>query len=612
MKVKVLSDKVINQIAAGEVVDRPAAVVRELVDNALDAGARDITVTLQSGGQTLIKVVDNGCGMDRSDALLAFERHATSKIQQASDLLNIASYGFRGEALASIAAISKARVITRSAQSLVATQVEIKGGVLQEVSEVAGPVGTEFTIQNLFFNTPARKKFLRQPSTEEKRVKQWLMHSALGNWQVRYRLIADGRELLLLPPQASASARAERMFKGNFVSVQFDAQNLAIEGLLAHPGMAQKDSAALVLLVNRRLVSDRLLLRAVKEGFGSTLKDREFPVGFINLTLPGEQVDVNVHPQKAEVRFRDDRSIFAFVRGAVAQAVGGFRQAVSNGALEAGFHQQQSPTLFVESSAAHLSQNELAKGNVQTRAGSNFASSVGSSYSQDLPGVNLDLQLRSSLSQTPPSATVCDNDRSRSPEGFSFSRLRYIGQALECFLFCELDGKVYVIDMHAAHERYNYNLVRNRIRNRARDSQLLLVPETIDLDLEAIHRLDLAQETLQSMGFELESFGEQSIIIRAVPGLLINHPVRQLILEFASSEFAEMMESRFEEALDYIAARIACHASIRKGYNLKREEAYALFESLDSAEFSAACPHGRPIVVSFDPAQVERWFGRDR
>ncbi|NLF24891.1 MAG: DNA mismatch repair endonuclease MutL [Deltaproteobacteria bacterium] len=581
MRVRVLSDDLINRISAGEVVDRPVSVVRELVDNAIDAGASEIQVRLEDGGQTLISVSDNGSGMERDDAILALERHATSKLSDPADLVSIATLGFRGEALPSIAAVSKVRLCTRTAQATGGAEIIMEGGRLKDVRSCAAAPGTEITVRSLFFNTPARRKFLKQPATEVQHVKSWLTRAALAWPAIHFRLSSDGREILNLAPRASSIERAKALVRGSLVCFDKSYGSLGVSGLVGHPGLAQADLSVLVTLVNRRLVSDRLILRAVRDGFGSTLKDREYPVGMISLSLPLDEVDVNVHPQKSEVRYKAERQVFAAVRDTVSQALADFSAPMPG---------------------RHLSYPSVSAGAWQLKERATVSGMAEPTLDgRQAPAV----PLRFDFCAPPESAGL-------EPHSFRFSELRYIGQALECYLLCEHERNLYVIDMHAAHERANYNMVRRDFAAGQLSSQLLLTPLVIDLTEDGLQNCLQHQEVLQRFGFEVEAFGKESLMVRAVPALLTGTDVTGLIKELSGADLSELAEGRISERLDYVAARIACHASVRAGRVLAREEAQALLKKLDDGEYRMACPHGRPVVVQFAEAEVEKWFGRDR
>ena len=585
MKVRVLEDHVANQIAAGEVIERPASIVRELVDNAVDAGSTDITIALEDGGKRLIRVSDNGSGMERDDAILAFERHATSKIQSATDLDSLVTLGFRGEALPSIAAVSRVRLRTKTSQADIGTEIIIEGGKLRNVAECSLSSGSDIEIRNLFFNTPARKKFLHSSSTEGSKVRAWLIHSSLSRPHIRYRLISDGRELVNLARKENMMSRAKGVFRGATVSIDSHKGPVAVTGIVSHPAMAQADTSGFVILVNARLVSDRSVMRAVREGFDSTLKDREFPVGFVSIELSPAEVDVNVHPQKSEVRFRNQREVFAAVRDAVAEGVKGFVAPFKTSYFQA------SATPAASGAREVLSYAQPFPFKSQSKFGSQVYEHSGSAAL---------------------AVEQADFSQPTSSEPFRFSNLRYIGQALLCYLFCEYQDQVYVVDMHAAHERYNFNLIRKRFSERSVASQRALVPVVVELTPDGFDRVSAKREMLESFGFELEPFGECSVAIRAFPAVLKEPSLPMLVKEFASVDFEDESLGGLKERVDHVAARLACHASVRSGEGLTRDEVYALFEALDSTEFSAACPHGRPVIVSFSADEVEQWFGRDR
>ncbi|MCB0333611.1 MAG: DNA mismatch repair endonuclease MutL [Bdellovibrionales bacterium] len=596
MKIHVLKDHVINRIAAGEVVERPASIVRELVDNAIDAKSHDIRIALDQGGRSQIQVLDDGEGMNRDDAILAFERHATSKIREAEDIEHIATMGFRGEALPSIAAVSRVSLRTRTPDEPLGTTIHIAGGKVRDVQEVSCAVGSEMTVRGLFFNTPARRKFLKSPRVEERIIKQWVTRASLGYPSVRYRLLFDGREVLHLPRRETVEDRARDIFHGNHVFLEAQSDGVFLRGMVGHPALAQASTGSFVFLVNGRLISDASLLRAVRDGFDTTLKEKEYPVGYLTIELPPEDVDVNVHPQKSEVRFRNQRELFVLVREKVLEAVRSFRAPLSGGASPHSFSPPPSAPSTLRGyagNAAFSLSNIPQEHEQQSQFEFSSSASVATLSLHEIPSG----EERTTL---------------QTLETFRFSRLRYIGQLLECYLVCEYDERLYIVDMHAAHERYNFNLIRNGYRAKKPHSQQLLVPFPVSLTEIGVQNIGDHEEVLEQFGFQIEPFGAEQVVVRSVPSLLVEKDVATLVKEFAAFDYPEATEGRFHEAIDHIAARVACHASIRSGKRMKQEEVYALFEALDSSEFSAACPHGRPVVVSFSEFEVERWFGRDR
>jgi DNA mismatch repair protein MutL len=581
MTIKVLPDHVVNCIAAGEVIDRPAAVVRELVDNAVDAGADDLLITIENGGRSLIKVSDNGSGMSKENALLAFERHATSKLRVFEDLDSIATMGFRGEALAAIAAVSKVLLRTRTASEELGCEIMLEAGKIANVVALGCNIGTEIEVRNLYYNTPARRKFLRQPRTEEQRIKSWIVQTALVRPQTRYRLLADGREIAVLAARPTVLDRAREYFKGNSVEIVQELAEIEISGLVAHPALAQADSGSLLIFVNRRLVNDRLLLRAVREGFGGTLKEREYPVGYLCLDLPADQVDVNVHPQKSEVRFHNPQQLF----GAVKQAVG------------LAFHKFKAP---------------IVVGSDQRWRGQSDSSYSQESSSSALCSCSPQYSLGVQEGLSGPAIAGGDDYKQPQEVGFSYSELTYLGQLFDCYLLCQREQEFVVIDMHAAHERINYNRLKLAKTRGGLQSQRLLLPLVVELTETGLNSCIERQESFSQFGFEIEKFGESAVLVRAAPAAIDLDSLQQLVKEIAAIWEESPAEGVFEQHFDQIVARLACHASVRSGQRLQKEEAIALFSALDSAEFGSACPHGRPVMISFARSVVERWFGRDR
>jgi DNA mismatch repair protein MutL len=632
MKIKVLSDVVINQIAAGEVVERPASVVRELVDNAVDAGATDIFIALESGGHNRIRVRDNGCGMTRDEALLAFERHATSKVTSIEDLNTLTTMGFRGEALASIAAVSKIKLTTRSKDASIGTAVTFRGGKLVDVQAVAWNEGTEMEVEHLFFNTPARRKFLKSPRSEVSRVRSWVAHSALSRPHVRYRLVSDGDEILNLPLVDSIQARGAHVFPGDLTPISLREGGVKVQGMIGHPGQALSDASGFVILINGRLVSDKIILRAAREGYDSMLKDREFPIGYLSLTMPPEYVDVNVHPQKSEVRFRHPDQVFAVVRGAVLAGVRSIkRPLMSAPAPVVASHHEVSSTALPDFPRAAFVAPSVPPTPVMAppqptpvsrfewpipapvakvpQAAPVAAGSAVSNVAEDLAPRTF--QPSFFVASAPPIAyenatkVVANRD-------FRYQDLRYIGQLLGCYLVCEIDNRLVVVDMHAAHERVNYNKIREARAKRALTVQKLLIPERVRLTPEQVVGLLEQEEALKELAFEIAQVDAETVEVHGVPGVLSHLDAIGVIKDIAAEPVMAGWRERLDERIDHLTARLACHASVRGGDLINRSEAYALLQQLDAAETAGACPHGRPVVAEFSRDAVERWFGRDR
>jgi DNA mismatch repair protein MutL len=584
--VKLLPDLVINQIAAGEVVDRPAAIVRELVDNSIDAHANEIRVYLEEGGSGLIRVVDNGIGMSSADAERCFQRHATSKISSAEDLAAIATLGFRGEALPSIASVAKVRLRTQRKAAASGIAVWIAAGEIERKEACTISAGTEIEVRQLFFNTPARKKFLKTARTEEARVKSWLRQSAVAHPEVQYRYYSEGREIFNLTPKTNSIERAREMFKGASIAINETIEHFSLEGLVAHPSLAEGEGGAFVLLVNGRLVSDRMILRAVRDGFDSTLKPQEYPVGFLSLNVAPHLVDVNVHPQKSEVRFIAPQSVYSLVRSVVRRGVMKF--------------------------SASLPQHALMSETTQPRY------QFSNSYQKPAPLILAEGSPRaefrvSSFAPTPQASLRFDSQEVSAvvSSAFRFSELRFVGQVFQCFLLAEHADVLYVVDMHAAHERIMFNKIRLARSETSKRTQALLIPLQIDLSETELAQIAEFQSFLAESGFDLR-INQASITISEVPAFLSDYAINRIIKEIAGLPEDAMAAGVLAERFDALFARAACHASIRSGRELEREEVYALFCQMDTEELANACPHGRPVIVQFSSAEIEGWFGRDR
>jgi DNA mismatch repair protein MutL len=601
--IKRLSEETINRIAAGEVVERPLSVVRELVDNSLDAKATSISVELRDGGQTLIRVSDDGTGIRASEIELAFERHATSKIEKEEDLTSIESFGFRGEALASISSVSKLRVRSRHITEEAGVEVEFDGGVLVRRQRVAMPVGTEILVQELFFNTPARRKFLKTDRGESIKITAWLRANSLLHPEVRTKLIIDSHEKLHLARRNSSLERAREIYPGEAVSVSYEEQQLRVNGYLCAPHYAKATPSALTLFVNGRMLSDRALLRAVREGFGGTLKPQQAPLGYLHIELPGDLVDVNVHPQKQEVRFWNSSRMFQLVLRAVRSAVGTFQGPLSS-------------ELPVRSSSTPFStyNSKVAERSSDHQFSESFVSSIAT---DQLIGMQVQQRLES--------GTECPDEENfrekagngrrevasvgkEAVAGFRYQDLRYLGTVLSCYLICEYGEQLVVLDMHAAHERINYNKILERLRSRVPQKEVLLIPLTLQFDVELLEKIVEQEALLSDCGFRVLVRGETAIDVLEKPTWIALKQVKSALRELAEEDLP--VERALESELEKVAARLACHASIRSGDLQTREEVFALFAALDEAEWSSACPHGRPVITTFGKNELERRFGR--
>ena len=554
-EVKILDSQVVNQIAAGEVVERPASVIKELVENSIDAKATEITVIIANGGKSLIEILDNGFGMSKQNLLIAIERHGTSKISSAENLLNINTLGFRGEALPSIASVSRFSIISRS-ENTKATEIVLEAGKPAEINELNQPVGTRIKVKDLFYNVPARKKFLKSDAQEVSYIKAYLSDLYLATSGVRFSLVVDGKNELLLPAELDFFKRAENLGFGgkDYLVLDKDYGQIKVQAVLGVPLKSVSNSARLRTLVNGRTVRDRLILSAIRSGYGAFVRPGKYPIGVFSITIPGKEVDVNVHPQKSEVRFRDSRSVFALITSQVSG-------------------------LFKAVSLAPMLQREESK-------------IVNLNFTQNIP------------------TELNEFFNSENSEESSFRDLRYLGQILEVYLLFADENSLKILDMHAAHERVQYYRLKSQYESKEIATQVLLLPLTIDLPSGLVIDFEQSLKLLETLGFDVELFGDSSCIVRAVPALLVDSSFEQVIIEILTSPEWSLFKKGKTEAVDLIITRMACHRAIRKGYKMSTAQAYSLLASLKEAENSSFCPHGRPVLIELDSDNLEKLFGR--
>ena len=591
--VRILDDIVVNQIAAGEVVERPSSVAKELIENALDAKSTEIVVSVEAGGRSSIIVRDNGHGMSKDDALLAIERFGTSKISSTEELKGISTLGFRGEAIPSIASVSKFTLTTRAADAKSATQIRIDGGKLKDVSEVSAPVGTQISVKGLFFNVPARRKFLKTERTELGYIKALISDIACAHPEIRFSLVVDGVESISYQRDKTFDERIKQVLKGSKSLVSLNDElvaesgNYKVKGLIGAPLQAVSSAGKLRVIVNGRCVRDKLMLRAIRDGYGNFLKPGKYPVGVVSLSLPAEDVDINVHPQKSEVRFRNTDSVFKVLARATKRSLSdelpAFKAQVEGATSYSGYQGQG----FAQPSDSQMGEALLPK-----ESNFQFQWDTGSRPEQGQHPVRWEGETISS-----------------SPKQLLTS-MRYLGQIFKCYLLFEGEGVFSILDMHAAHERIRFVKIRESLVNGKLTRQQLLAPELVNIPSDKVDAYERQKELLSKLGLDTELYGEDCIKVSSVPAILSGASAAKLIEDlFALPDFFDLGE-KVEAKLDEIIASMACHSSIRSGRELEKEEAYALVSELDTVENSAFCPHGRPVVQHFTKEELEVRFGR--
>jgi DNA mismatch repair protein MutL len=624
--IRILPDILSNKIAAGEVVERPASVVKELAENALDAGATRILIDIEQGGRSLIRVADNGGGMNRDDALLSIERHATSKIFSDRDLFSIRTLGFRGEALPSIAAVSKFSLVTRDAASDAGTELAIEGGKLVDVAETGAPPGTLVTVRQLFFNTPARRKFLKSIATEMAHIADILAGMALAWPQVQFRLTHNERVVKNWPAAAEPFDRAADVLGGSLRDdlhpIALSQEGLSVSGWVSSPRVRRTSSHGVFILVNQRCVRDRVVQHALFQGYSQRLVKGQFPLAVLFLAVPHDQVDVNVHPAKNEVRFARSHAVHELIRRAVAQTLyevdrPGFRQK----APETNLVREGKETYGgvwppgEMSGPADLGGTPLPQRIPDSERSSlspDIAEEASSLDGRDRGGTApsreggfSDLKLSTlNLKPSPPRL------QTEIWEKGGFAGMRVIGQLHDTYILCEAGDGLILIDQHAAHERVLYDRLTRRAESVRQASQALLVPETVDLGFREAQALEALMPVLGELGLEVEPFGGGTVVVKSVPGFLSGREVRPLLTEIAEAAAGPEGPSSPQQALDFCRQRAACHGAIRAGQGLTAAQMQDLLQRLDECGNPSHCPHGRPTWLKWERGVIERSFKR--
>ena len=656
-RIHVLPEHVANKIAAGEVVERPASVVKELLENSLDAGSTRVKIQVEAGGKKLIQITDDGCGMVRDDALLAFERHATSKIKNAEDLLNIATLGFRGEALPSIASVSRFRLETRASDQDSGTVVEIAGGKIFRVEEAGLPPGTSIAIRDLFFNTPARKKFLKAESTELSHIASLVTHYALAHPDKHFELHSATNAMLVAPPVASYSDRVYQVFGKEVLdqlisvaaelplahiglpqpppwlrekkddNVPVDPGNLRLHGFVSKPEIQKLNRNSIYLFVNGRLIRDRLIQHALTDAYRNIIPPTVFPVVLLFLEMPNAEVDVNVHPSKTEVRFRQQTVVHDFLRDSVRAALMKARP-VPQFVTEIRAHPTASPSLTpgARAASADASASQTISGatapdifalqvplqpavverlhfsdGIEVEA--NAAIPVARFPRQTFGGVELPITrdgCAPPIQDAEPAEDVVP----------SLSSLKPLGQLRDSFILAVNPEGLWIVDQHVAHERVLFEKVLRQRAQQQVESQRLLMPIVIELSPAQLAVFAEISDELQKNGFEAEPFGARSIAIKIAPAGLEASAVEQMLHELLEQFAREDQALNLEQIRGRIAASIACHAAIKVNMPLEQNKMEWLLGELAKTECPMSCPHGRPVVLRYSIKDIQRAFKR--
>jgi DNA mismatch repair protein MutL len=577
-RIAILPDAVADQIAAGEVVERPASVVKELIENALDAGATTIEIDLEGGGKTSITVSDDGAGMDRDDAVLAIDRHATSKITTAADLIGVATFGFRGEALPAIASISKFEIETAAASdgngaSSEATRLTVDGGRLKDVQPTARTRGTTVRVKRLFFNAPARRKFLRAPATETRAAVAAVSLLALMRLDVAFKFTSDGRTLVDAPRVSALADRIESLFGRSIaeglIAVEHHVGPISVRGFIQRPADAKPAGRKAFLFVNGRPFRDPFLVRAAEAGYRATIHPGSRPTVFLSLGVPGDAVDVNVHPAKLEVRFRDRRMVEAAVEEAVRRALGEMTAAAVV------HHPYGAPTEVSETGPVY------GHGASDPSAGLGVAPTLFESGPR------------------PPGAEAGEWHGAHQPHL----------QILNSYIVTPMEDGMAIVDQHSAHERVLYEETMGQLSGNGAPSQQLLLPITVDLEPPELEAVSEHRTSLGTIGFEVEEFGGRSVVLHAVPNPHPRFDARRCFEELVA-DFARGRFGGWANQLERFAATYACRAAIKAGQALESREITTLLRRLFACQLPPHDVHGRPTILQLPREELERRFGR--
>jgi DNA mismatch repair protein MutL len=655
-RIRVLSDNVANKIAAGEVVERPASVVKELLENALDAGAVDIRIDAENAGRRLIRIQDDGCGMLRDDALLAFERHATSKLSDVKDLLAIETLGFRGEALPSIASVSRLVLETRAAEEQTGTAVEIAGGKLLRCDELARPAGTTISVRDLFFNVPARKKFLRSDPTELAHIGSLVTHYSLGHANKRFELYHEGRELLSVTPVSSLRERAFQVFGSETMEDLVDlgprtfelrlpppyvapnsraffaeraepeVAQFVLEGLVSGPHVQKANRNSVYLFVNGRLIRDKMLVHALSAAYHNLMPSGCFPFALLFLNCDASEVDVNVHPAKTEVRFRHSAAVHDFVRDAIREILVESRPASSMPIAASSPILSTARPAVQRGAALPFSEFSAAMESVAVESES-VMPEPGPMTEEALPEVTLTAPARPASIQQAPIPVAAPAYVRRVPDTHgaldqlpadwdrvdsltALPELRPLGQLHDSFIVAAGRDGLWIVDQHVAHERVLFEQVLRQRAAGAVEIQQLLMPLVLHLTPSQQFEYARIADELNAHGFETEPFGQRTVAIKAAPAGVGAADIERIVFEILEIAERELRSASLEEIRRNVCATIACRAAIKINTRLEPKKIEWLLRALAGCEYPMTCPHGRPIALRYSTRDILKSFHR--
>lgn len=633
-RINVLPKEIYQLIAAGEVVERPSSVVKEMIENSLDAGAKNITIEIKNGGSTYIRITDDGCGIERDDVRKVFISHATSKISKKDDLNSIATLGFRGEAMASISAVSKVELLTKAENEEIGTRYEIAGGEELEFDDAGCPNGTTIVVRDIFFNTPARMKFLKKDVTEGNQVAGIVDRMAISHPEISFRFIRDGKQVLITSGNGDLKSTVYSVLgkemSDSLMSVDYSFNDMRITGFVSKPTASRKSRAGQYFYINNRIVKSKTAMAALEQAYKNTIMVGRFPACVLNIELNPAQVDVNVHPAKTEVRFANEKPIFDLVYYAV-------KTAIENDRTVKEVEFKENPICWQESKNVYQNNDNKSfqakfdffkkkdeppsQQVIKTKPRENFwqVEAPKPEYKiarDEKPKPRVDINIEYEEPEEISTAKSEDTPKEQDIEKVVITdekdnenfipNFKLIGEAFKTYLIVEIENELYFIDKHAAHERMNFE----RFKAQATvETQMLLAPIVVNLTKDEFIAISENVELIKKCGFELEEFGESQIIVRAIPSLVDGDSVKDLMLEIAQ-KLLEHKTDILPDKIDWIYHSASCRGAVKAGDYTSRQEQEMFVKKLLSMPNIRFCPHGRPVFIKMSKYDIEKQFGR--
>lgn len=633
-RINVLPKEIYQLIAAGEVVERPSSVVKEMIENSLDAGAKNITIEIKNGGSTYIRITDDGCGIERDDVRKVFISHATSKISKKDDLNSIGTLGFRGEAMASISAVSKVELLTKAENEEIGTRYEIAGGEELEFDDAGCPNGTTIVVRDIFFNTPARMKFLKKDVTEGNQVAGIVDRMAISHPEISFRFIRDGKQVLITSGNGDLKSTVYSVLgkemSDSLMSVDYSFNDMRITGFVSKPTASRKSRAGQYFYINNRIVKSKTAMAALEQAYKNTIMVGRFPACVLNIELNPAQVDVNVHPAKTEVRFANEKPIFDLVYYAVKTAIENDRTVKEVEFKENPIYRQEPKNVYQNNdNKSFQAKFDFFKKKdeppsqqvIKTKPRENFwqVEAPKPEYKiarDEKPKARIDINIEYEEPEEISTAESKDAPKERDIEKVVITdekdnenfipNFKLIGEAFKTYLIVEIENELYFIDKHAAHERMNFE----RFKAQATvETQMLLAPVVVNLTKDEFIAISENVELIKKCGFELEEFGESQIIVRAIPSLVDGDSVKDLMLEIAQ-KLLEHKTDILPDKIDWIYHSASCRGAVKAGDYTSRQEQEMFVKKLLSMPNIRFCPHGRPVFIKMSKYDIEKQFGR--